>query len=37
MCSTIEAHAGADFYAALARFAADFFAIEGQAFDLLDS
>jgi TorA maturation chaperone TorD len=37
MCSAIEAHADADFYAALARFAADFFAVEGQAFDLLDS
>ncbi|HEY2558260.1 MAG TPA: molecular chaperone TorD family protein [Caldimonas sp.] len=37
MCSAIEAHAEADFYAALARFAADFFAVEGQAFDLLDS
>ncbi|HEX4234470.1 MAG TPA: molecular chaperone TorD family protein [Caldimonas sp.] len=37
MCSAIEAQAGADFYAALARFAADFFAVEGQAFDLLDA
>ncbi|MGZ8259249.1 MAG: TorD/DmsD family molecular chaperone [Caldimonas sp.] len=37
MCSAIEAHSGADFYAALARFAADFFAVEGQAFDLLDA
>jgi TorA maturation chaperone TorD len=37
MCSAIEAHADADFYAALARFAADFFAVEGQAFDLPDS
>jgi TorA maturation chaperone TorD len=33
----IEAHPEADFYAALARFARDFFAVEQQAFDLLDS
>lgn len=37
MCDTVEAHPEADFYAALARFARDFFAIEGQAFDLLDA
>jgi len=37
MCSAIEAHPDADFYAALARFTRDFFAVEGQAFDLLDS
>jgi TorA maturation chaperone TorD len=37
MCSAIEAHPDADFYAALARFAADFFAVETQAFDLLDA
>jgi TorA maturation chaperone TorD len=37
MCDAIEAHAAADFYAALARFARDFFAVEGQAFDLLDT
>ena len=36
LCAGIEAHPGADFYAALARFARDFFAIEAQAFDLLD-
>ena len=36
MCDAIEAHPDADFYAALARFARDFFAVEGQAFDLLD-
>ena len=36
LCSAIEAHPDADFYAALARFARDFFAIERQAFDLLD-
>ena len=33
----LEAHPQADFYAALARFARDFFAVEQQAFDLLDS
>ena len=37
LCGAIEAHAEADFYAALARFTRDFFAVEGQAFDLLDS
>jgi TorA maturation chaperone TorD len=37
MCNAIEAHPEADFYAALAHFAGDFFAIEGQAFDLLDA
>ena len=37
LCGAIEAHAEADFYAALARFTRDFFAIEAQAFDLLDS
>ena len=37
MCTAIETHPEADFYAALARFAGDFFAVEGQAFDLLDS
>jgi TorA maturation chaperone TorD len=36
LCRAIEAHPGADFYAALARFARDFFAVEVQAFDLLD-
>jgi len=36
LCGAIEAHPGADFYAALARFARDFFAVERQAFDLLD-
>ena len=36
MCSAIEAHPDADFYAALARFTRDFFAVEAQAFDLLD-
>jgi len=35
LCAAIEAHPGGDFYAALARFARDFFAVEGQAFDLL--
>jgi TorA maturation chaperone TorD len=37
LCGAIEAHPDADFYAALARFTRDFFAIEGQAFDLLDA
>jgi TorA maturation chaperone TorD len=37
LCDAIEAHPGADFYAALAHFARDFFAVEGQAFDLLDT
>ena len=37
LCSAIEAHPDADFYAALARFTRDFFAVEGQAFDLLDA
>jgi TorA maturation chaperone TorD len=37
MCDAIEAHPGADFYAALAHFGRDFFAVEGQAFDLLDA
>jgi TorA maturation chaperone TorD len=36
MCDAIEGHADADFYAALARFARDFVAVESQAFDLLD-
>ena len=37
LCDAIEAHPDADFYAALARFARDFFAVEQQAFELLDS
>ena len=37
LCGAIEAHPSADFYAALARFTRDFFAIEAQAFDLLDA
>ncbi len=37
MCSAIEAHPAADFYAALAHFGRDFFAVEAQAFDLLDA
>ena len=36
LCTTILAHPGADFYSAVAAFARDFFAIEAQAFDLLD-
>ena len=37
LCDAIETHPDADFYAALARFARDFFAVERQAFDLLDA
>ena len=37
LCNAIEGHPDADFYAALARFARDFFAVERQAFDLLDA
>ncbi len=37
LCSAIEAHSDADFYAKGARFARDFFAVEAQAFDLLDA
>lgn len=35
--SAIEAQPDADFYAAVARFARDFYAVEAQAFDLLDA
>ncbi len=37
LCDTLIAHPRADFYRALARFAQDFFAVESQAFDLLDA
>jgi TorA maturation chaperone TorD len=37
LCDAIEAHPGADFYRAAARFARDFFAVEGEGFDLLDA
>lgn len=37
LCSAIEAQPRADFYAALAHFTRDFFAVEAQAFDLLDA
>ena len=37
LCDGIEAQPAADFYRALARFARDFFAVESQAFDLLDA
>ena len=37
LCSAIEAQPAADFYAALARFTRDFFAVEAQAFDLLEN
>jgi TorA maturation chaperone TorD len=37
LCSAIGAHPAADFYAALAHFTRDFFAVEAQAFDLLDA
>jgi len=36
-CDGLAAHPRADFYAALARFTRDFFAIEAQAFDMLDA
>ena len=36
LCDAIEAHPAADFYRALALFARDFFAVEKQAFDLLE-
>ncbi|HJV59432.1 MAG TPA: molecular chaperone [Albitalea sp.] len=35
-CEQIAAHAGADFYRALAIFARDFFAVEAQGFDMMD-
>ena len=37
LLDAIEAHPEADFYALVARFARDFFAVEQQAFELLDS
>ncbi|MEP7299251.1 MAG: molecular chaperone [Burkholderiales bacterium] len=37
LCDAIESHPKADFYRALAAFARDFFAVEGQAFDLMDA
>ena len=37
LCEAVIAHAQADFYRALAIFARDFFAVEKQAFDLLDA
>ena len=37
LCDAIQVQPAADFYAALARFARDFFAVEAQAFDLLDA
>ena len=37
MCDAIAGHPAADFHAALAAFARDFFAVEAQAFDLLDA
>jgi TorA maturation chaperone TorD len=36
LCEQIAAHAAADFYRALADFAREFFAVEAQAFDMLD-
>jgi TorA maturation chaperone TorD len=36
-CEGLAAHPRADFYAALARFTRDFFAVEAQAFDLLET
>jgi TorA maturation chaperone TorD len=37
MCAAIAAHPQADFYRALAGFAAGFFSVEAQAFDMLDA
>jgi TorA maturation chaperone TorD len=37
LCDAIQADPRADFYAALAHFSRDFFAVEAQAFDLLDA
>ncbi len=37
LCEAIEAHSLADFYRAVAVFARDFFAVEKQAFELLDA
>lgn len=37
LCDTIIAHPGADFYRAVAGFARDFFAVEAQGFDLLET
>ncbi len=37
LCGAIEAQPAADFYASLARFTRDFFAVEAQGFDLLDA
>ncbi|MEO8079639.1 MAG: molecular chaperone TorD family protein [Caldimonas sp.] len=37
LCATIAGHPAADLYAAAARFAGDFFAVEMQGFDLLDA
>jgi TorA maturation chaperone TorD len=36
-CAGLAAHPRADFYRALALFTRDFFAVEAQAFDLLDA
>lgn len=37
LCESVEAQPGSDFYRALACFTRDFFAVETQAFDLLDA
>ncbi|HSN32757.1 MAG TPA: molecular chaperone TorD family protein [Ideonella sp.] len=37
LCDALAAHPRADFYRAAGGFARDFFAVEGQAFDLLDT
>jgi TorA maturation chaperone TorD len=37
LCDALEAHALADFYRSVAVFARDFFAVEKQAFDLIDA
>jgi len=36
LCEQIAAHPAADFYRTLALFAREFFAVEGQGFDMLD-
>jgi TorA maturation chaperone TorD len=36
MCDQLAAHPAADFYRAVARFAAEFLAVEAQAFDMLE-
>ena len=37
LCETVSSHPSADFYRAVALFARDFFAVEGQGFDLIEA